>query len=365
MASAIVTIICVAMIVVGGMTLSQGIMTSSDSRAISVDEISVREGELMRTSLDTLRAAQLSWGDYLRVTVKNNGQTKLASFDRWDVIASYEASDGTQYSTWLPYVTAEPGINEWQKVRVGLGPNPGFEPEILNPEEELVILANLNPLPGNATTGDVAVTTPNGICDAISLVNPGYLRLTPQSENIHLSGTNYYELVEGATADGAAMAAGTEFASGTTGRKLLYSTSDPSRPARFIYPLIGISDIPIEEWTISYRCQVFGGGVFPQSDSDTYFDVDVLVRQANGTLRDTIATGVASANFTAADAGSWVTISGTYGFPGYSVVDKDDYLEIVFYGQTSLGPDGSTGYMQISVDDGSLPVDEQTRIEAL
>ena len=34
---------------------------------------------------------------------------------------------------------------------------------------------------------------------------------------------------------------GTEFAIEETGRKPLFSTADTSRPARFIYPLIGIS----------------------------------------------------------------------------------------------------------------------------
>src|SRR4030042_3422021 len=136
MAAAIVTIICIAMIVVGGMTLSQGILTSVDSAAISVEAISVREGEIMRTNLEVLRAAQLSWGDYLRVTVKNSVQIKLASYDKWDFIVSYEAGGGTIYSTWLPYTASPPGNNEWQKVRIGLnGPVEYFEPGILNPAE--------------------------------------------------------------------------------------------------------------------------------------------------------------------------------------------------------------------------------------
>ena len=86
MAAIIVTIICLVMTVVGGMTLSQGILTSADSTVINVDKISVREGEMTRTDLDILRVTPLTWTDsredYLRVTVKNSGQVKLASFDK-------------------------------------------------------------------------------------------------------------------------------------------------------------------------------------------------------------------------------------------------------------------------------------------
>jgi hypothetical protein len=367
MAAAIVTIICIAMIVVGGMTLSQGILTTTDSTALSVESISVKEGEMMRTDIEVLRATQLSWGDDLRVTVKNNGQIKLASFDKWDLIVTYAAENGTIHSTWMPYTTnATPPGNEWYKARIGLnGPFEYFEPGILNPGEEMVILAHLDPLPGSTATGDISLTTPNGIFDTVPLVNPGYLRLTPQSEKITLSGKRYFELAEAATADGPVLLADTEFYNGETGRKLLYDSNDPAHAAQFVYPLTGITQIPSENWTVNYRCRVSSGGNFPQSDFDTHFNIDVLVRQANGTIRDTIATGVASANVTMSEAGTWVTITGCYNFPGYTVVDSNDYLEIDFYGQTTSGSDGDTGNMQISFDDIDLASNDQTRIEAL
>ena len=365
MAAAIVTIIVIALIVVGGMTLSQGILTTADTTSISVQEISVREGDMMRTDLDVLRAAQLSWGDYLRVTVKNSGQTKLASFDRWDMIASYESGDDTLYSTWLQYNTSLPGNNEWYQARIGLnGPTEYFEPGILNPEEEMVILADLFPLPGSSSTGDITLTTPNGVYDSIALVNPGIMRLTAQEESIYLSGSKYYELVEAAAADNAGMMLGIEYDTSETGRRLLYCNADPSRPAKFIYPLIGIEEIPAQEWTVYYDCRVSGGVTFPQSDSDTEFNIDILVRHANGTVKDTIATEIATANVTMSDAGSWVTLSGTYDFTGYTDFEDDDYLEIDFYGKTTLGPLGDNGLMEIRVDDIDLAVSDQTRIEA-
>jgi hypothetical protein len=368
MAVAVVTIICIAMIVVGGMTLSQGIMTSSDAAAISTEAICVREGEMMRTGLDTLRAAGLSWGDYLRVTVQNSGQTKLAGYEKWDVIVSYEDAGGQFYSTWLPYTpNAIPGNNEWTKDRIGLnGPVEYFEPGILNPGEEMVILARLNPLPGPGTTGSVSLTAPNGVCSSVSLICPGYPRLTPQTENVTLSNTKYYELVEASTADGPVITAGAEFPAGETGRKLLYNPSQPARGARFIYSLVGITEIPAGEWTVSYRVMAGGGGPdFPLTNNDINFNIDILVRQADGTLRNAIASGVAAAGLEVSDKGAWVTLTGTYGFPGYSVIDKDDYLEIDFYGETNTAPEGEPGTLYISIDNSSLSAADQTRIEGL
>jgi len=364
MAALVVSIICIAMIVVGGMTLSQGILTSADTAATSVQEISVREGEMMRTDIDTARAAYLAWSDLLRVTLKNTGQTKMASYDKWDVIANYFDSTGNYTSRWLPHTDSTPVDNEWQNARIGLnGPTEFFEPGILNPEEEMVILAHLNPPPGNATNGNITVATPNGIHSSISFSNLGYARLTPQSENITIAGVKYYELVEAAPADGAVMTSRTEFTRNEGGRKILYNVNEPTRAAKHIYPLIGISEIPSATWTVYYRCYTWGGGQFPRKDNDAHFNIDILVRKADGTLRTTIATAVASAFVNKSDEGVWITISGNYDFPGYTVVDENDYLEIDYYGQTTLGPNGNWGYMQLSMDDNTLPVSEQTKIE--
>jgi hypothetical protein len=282
--------------------------------------ISVRESEMMRTDLDILRAAHLDWADRLRVTVKNTGQTKMASYDKWDIIVNYIDGSGNHTSRWLPYTEATLGDNEWQKARIGLnGPAEFFEPGILNPEEEMVILARLNPPPGITINNNVTIATPNGVNSSTSFANLGYARLTPQSENITLAGIKYYELVEAGPADGAAMTCRAEFTRNEGGRKILYNPDQPTRAAKHIYPLIGIREIPAATWSVYYRCFTWGGGQFPPKDNDVYFNIDILVRQADGTLRATLATEVAPAYVDKSDEGTWITISGSYNFPGYSV----------------------------------------------
>ena len=364
MVVAIVTIICVAMIVLGGMTLSQGILTTADTAAISVESISVREGEIMRTGLEVTRAAKLSWSDYFRATVKNSGQTKLASYDKWDIILNYEDNSGNMCSQWLLYTSSFPSNNEWEKARIGLnGPTEFFEPGILNPDEEMVILARLLPSIGANTDGVITFTSPNGIYDSLSFNFPGFTRLTPQSESINIAGTGYYELAE-ASADGTATSARTQFNDGETGRKILYDTGQPTRAAKHIFPLVGIEEIPEAEWTVYYHCNVQGDGAFPVQDNDVRFNIDILVRQADGTIRAVIATEVADAYYEQAETGNWITISGTCNVPLYHVESENDYLEIDYYGRTAVGPSGGSGYMQLSTDDNSLQESEQTRIVA-
>jgi hypothetical protein len=365
MATAVVSIICIAMIVLGGMTMSQGIVTSADATAFSVEEISVREGEMMRTEVEALRAAHLSWADLLRVTVDNSGQTKLSNFSKWDFIVHYYGSDETYYTEWLPYTDGALGNNEWQKAAIWLNGQPEFfEPGIMNPEEELVILAKLSPLPGDATIGDVTIATPNGIYDPISFNSLGYTRLTPHSENMTIAGTDYYELVEATPADGTAVNFREEFVKNGGGRKILYNENQPSRLARHTFSLVGISEIPSANWTVYYRCFVWGGGQFPRKDDDVRFNIDILVRKADGTLRTTIAEFAAEAYIDKTEEGVWLTKSATYAFPGYTVVDETDYLEIDYYGETELGPNGDLGYMQLRIDDNTLDETDQTRIEA-
>ena len=161
---AIITIFLMVLIVLGGMTMSRGFMSSADSSALSVQEINATEGEIKRTALTMVSAANLSWADLLRVRLENSGQTKLASFSKWDVIVEYYDESGTYYTKWLPYVEGALGDNQWQKKVIYLNGSPEvFEPAILNPGEEIVILAKLSPLPGAGTVGNAIISSPNGI----------------------------------------------------------------------------------------------------------------------------------------------------------------------------------------------------------
>lgn len=171
MESAIVALICIALVVVGGMTLSQGFLSSMDTSSAGLEEMSERAGEIMRTELSPLSAVQPS-ANSLEVTLENSGQTKLSNFESWDVIVQYYDGNGTYHVEWLPYTPETPGDNQWTDEGIYLdaaGETPeAFEPGILNPMEELVIEARMKPPVGEDTTNLIVITTPNGIPASIS-----------------------------------------------------------------------------------------------------------------------------------------------------------------------------------------------------
>jgi len=175
METAIVSIICIALIMIGGMTMSQGFLSSVDTTATGLEEVSVRDEGVMRTNLSTLSASYLPSNE-IEVVLRNNGQTKLGDFARWDVIVHYYDNGGTYYVEWLPYTeNTTLGDNQWRKRGIYLNAENQtaevFEPGILNPGEEMVIGAKVNPLVGLGTTNLVVTSTPSGIPASIGFSN--------------------------------------------------------------------------------------------------------------------------------------------------------------------------------------------------
>ena len=174
METAIVSLICIALIVFGGMTMSQGFLTSVDSSTIGLEEMGERDEAIMRTELATVSASQPS-ANQVNVILRNDGQTKLADFDKWDIIVQYHDASSTYYIKWLPYTEGTLGDNEWEKVGIYLdaaAETPEvFESGILNAGEEIKIRAQLDPSVGAGTANLVVVSTPNGIPASVSFIS--------------------------------------------------------------------------------------------------------------------------------------------------------------------------------------------------
>ena len=166
METALVTILCLALIVVGGMTLTQGYISSADTARAGVADMNLIGGDSTRTGIGSLSASNPD-SDAVEVFVENTGQTKLASFEKWDIIVHYTAADGI-YVKRLDYTTGGLSPDEWQKTAIYLQRTPteiaeAYEPDILNPGEILEIDALLEPEPEVETTVEVTVCTPNGV----------------------------------------------------------------------------------------------------------------------------------------------------------------------------------------------------------
>jgi hypothetical protein len=163
METALVSIICIALIVFGGMTMSQGFMTSVDASTTGLEEMGQRDETIMRTELTSVDTS-ISANGTLEITIENSGHTKLADFDKWDVIVQYYDGASNYNTTWLPYVSGAPGNNQWTVSWIQLnGAAEIFEPNVFNPGEQLKITAQIDPSAGAGTTNMAVVATPNGI----------------------------------------------------------------------------------------------------------------------------------------------------------------------------------------------------------
>jgi hypothetical protein len=163
METAIISIICIALIVFGGMTMSQGFMTSVDASTAGLEEISQRDETMMRTEL-TPTTTSMPSANTLELILENTGQTRLAEFEKWDIFVQYYDGTGTYHIQWLPFTEDTQNDNEWEVVWIRLkGGNEVFEPDVLNPEEEIMVRAQLNPAVGANTTNLVVTATPSGV----------------------------------------------------------------------------------------------------------------------------------------------------------------------------------------------------------
>ena len=89
-----------------------------------------------------------------------------------------------------------------------------------------------------------------------------------------------------------------------------------------------------------------------------HVDMDVIIRKSDGTIRTTLATDVAdSSNITSKE---WQTFSGTYTFPGYTVVSGTDYLEIDLFADATLNSSQENVSVDFRIDDPGLPISSQT-----
>ena len=87
-----------------------------------------------------------------------------------------------------------------------------------------------------------------------------------------------------------------------------------------------------------------------------YCSIDALIRKSDGTIRSGIATNVANSGTLSSTA---TTLSGTYSWGAYTVVDQTDHLEIDYYVNVASSVSGANAYLRI--DDNTLSTIDQTR----
>lgn len=171
METAIISLLCIALVVFGGMTMAQGFITSVDASASGLEEIGQRDEEILRTELTPMEAT-LTSPDTLELVIENTGQTKLSDYESWDIIVQYFDETWTYRVEWLPFASGSPSASEWNVDWIHLNGSPeAYETGILNPGEQLKLVIKLGPAAATGSTNLVVVSTPSGVTASMYFIS--------------------------------------------------------------------------------------------------------------------------------------------------------------------------------------------------
>lgn len=158
METSIPAAIIAALLMVSAMVLARSGYQSFDGLSQSWMAMEARAGEQARTQL-TITSATHNAG-IVDVAIRNDGNTRLAQFDRMDVVVEYTDSTPTFIVAYIDYTDGTLSENTWVVQSIS---NDAFEPGIVNPGETLNMRIWLDPAAGGGTTNRVLIATDLGV----------------------------------------------------------------------------------------------------------------------------------------------------------------------------------------------------------
>jgi hypothetical protein len=142
-------LIIAAILMLATVLIARGGFLGADAVGESLRTSEARYGQQNRTDLTVTSTSIDASGANINVTVRNDGQTPLATFAGMDVVVQYFGETGTRFDRWIPYTPGPLASNTWT---TGAFTNDVFEPSILNAGESMELLIRVNPVVGAATT---------------------------------------------------------------------------------------------------------------------------------------------------------------------------------------------------------------------
>jgi len=164
MDTVLIALLVLMMLLHGVMTVARGWMLGQEMTAEAWADMTTRTSARASTGLRVADVQVL--GSLGTLTVQNSGESKLADFDRWDVILHCYTASGQYRISRLTFAVGAPPGEGWAVEGLYLDASEGiaevYEPGVLNPGEEVVILAYLAAPLEEGATHMVVVGTSNG-----------------------------------------------------------------------------------------------------------------------------------------------------------------------------------------------------------
>jgi archaellum component FlaF (FlaF/FlaG flagellin family) len=152
-----ITIVCIALIILGGVSYAASALNSVDKLTVSWKTAEAYAQETRETDVKAISSETYDSGSNIAISLENNGNQSLVNFNKWDVIVRYQ--DGG--ATWIPYTTSTPG---WSISGIFYnGQSEVYEPNIFNPSETMTINIRLSSGVSANTTNLATISTYNGI----------------------------------------------------------------------------------------------------------------------------------------------------------------------------------------------------------
>lgn len=178
METVLAAIIVVFVIIFGALSLFYASTASQETLHIAQSEMDLRRAEQLYTALQFVSARTVDNRTLVEITLRNTGSTRLADFDRWDIIVKvtdaltgasrieYLAAD-TVSGTGADYETARTtlGASSWTAALfadAAAGITEFAEPGILNAGEELVIWARPTHVLEPGSVAEISIATEYG-----------------------------------------------------------------------------------------------------------------------------------------------------------------------------------------------------------
>ena len=140
MENAIPSLLIGALLIVASTLIARSGLKSYDQIATSVKELQVRMVDQVQGRMTISNVTVDGGGGGITLNLANVGQTRVATYERVDLILTYYTSPTVRVTTWLPY-DGGAGANTWTVMSIS---NDAYEPGILNPGETAVIHVTLS-----------------------------------------------------------------------------------------------------------------------------------------------------------------------------------------------------------------------------